>query len=184
MNLCRFVVVLGLLLTTVASEARNISGHPGCEVAIATALETIEDYSGPDQIFSAEPPPLTDLLRSGWWAAGSDPPVRVRPPLELLARFDSEGNVSAVRHCASLRRMLDSRGIAHGAKADRAWQRLSRRKRQNVRILRMSLPFVSPDGRRALFAFSHSGAGATIDLVERRSDGRWRLVAYSPLAVY
>jgi hypothetical protein len=43
---------------------------------------------------------------------------------------------------------------------------------------------LSADGRQALVAFSHSGAGASLLLLERQGDGRWRAVAYQPLAQY
>jgi hypothetical protein len=83
-----------------------------------------------------------------------------------------------------LRRFLASARIGYGRRAVRVLLASPSRGDGYGAIVSVSLPVLSDDGRRALVAFSHSGAGASLQLLERQADGSWSLSAYQPLAVY
>ena len=155
-----------------------------CEIALAYVQELVADPDWSPMIFDDRPAVFVDFLEAGWWSEGVEAPVRVAAPDALVARLQAEEGAAAVRHCASLRLFLAAHRIAYGREAVRAQGDLPWRARVRTGIVNLSLPVTSEDGRRALLGFSHSGAGAGLELLERQSDGRWRVVARKPLAVY
>jgi hypothetical protein len=90
----RALLALGgaVLLVPCLAGARTDSAplRPRCEIALAYAQEVIARYSGP-LIFDGERPALIDILGSGWWREGADPPVRVAPPHALLDGLQGRG---------------------------------------------------------------------------------------------
>ena len=156
-----------------------------CEAALAYARHVMERYPGGRLVFSDRPSDLIDFLNSGWWVEDDDPTVAVRAPepTALIARLGSHPP-SAVSQCPALRRLLSARHIGYGRRAVRAARLPSGRLRDAYRLIMLSLPVVSEDGRHALLDFSHSGAGESLLLLERQADGGWRTVARQPMALY
>jgi len=169
-----------LAQTRPAHESLNLR----CEIALAYVQELVANPSWGPMIFDDRPADLVDFLEAGWWAEGAEPPRRVAAPDALVERLRAEEGAAAVHHCASLRLFLAANRIAYGRNAVRDQHRLPWRVRVRTGIVNLSLPVTSEDGRRAVLGFSHSGAGASYRLLERQSDGRWRVVASQPLAVY
>jgi hypothetical protein len=165
------------------SRANDLELRCGAAVAYVREVLAQPPESRVRLVFSAEPFGTVDFLESGWWVEGSDPAVHAEAPADLIAR-DSWRQRSAVSACPSLRHFLDARAIAWGPEAVAAVTPGSGRLSDDARLLHISLPVVSDDGRRALLTFSHSGAGASRLLLERQGDGSWRAVAYQPLGVY
>jgi len=151
---------------------------------MAYVRELTTDPSWGHMIFTGESGLIVDFLESGWWAEGAEPAARARAPEALVARMMEEGGLPAIRYCPSLRHFLSARGHAYGRQAARDYAGAPRRVQYRSGIVYLTLPMVSEDGRRAVFQFSHSGAGASARLAERQADGHWRVVASQPLAVY
>lgn len=169
----------------VRSAPRAQASDLRCEVALSYTKDVLAEYGGKRLVFGAGEPDLFDLAQSGWWVPDSDRPTPATPPPPGLEdRLHDEGNTSAVEHCRSVRKLLQSRGLSFGTRAARTVRAENRRRNYRAAIVHVSLPVVSEDGRQAILAFSHSGAGASLDFLQRQADGRWRVVATRPLGVY
>jgi hypothetical protein len=180
-----------LLLLAAASPQAAANAHPEtaakvrCEVALSHAKDVLTEYRDRQLVFGVGDPDLFDAARSGWWTDGSERPTPAPPPPpDLEARLYAEGNTGAVEHCRTVRNLLDSRGLLFGKRAARSVRSENRRGNYGSAVVHISLPVVSEDGRQAILAFSHSGAGASLLLLQREGEGRWRAVARRPLSVY
>jgi hypothetical protein len=187
-------VKLALLLAAAAvsgsAQAEDAAGGPAaelrCDIARAYIVARLSERGRQPSVFSTEG--LTPFIPNGYprsWGSldyESDAP----PPPPGLAEALPTGS-NAVRSCPSIRHILTRLGLRFGGAAA-AWARRVRRGHHfRARIVTVSLPAVSADGRHAVLVESSFRGG--LDGGERwvhmelGEDGRWRATGVTALWV-
>lgn len=187
------MLLLCTLLLPLSASAKNAPKADqlavACNVAVAYAETVIANEKDRPIVFTmAEEPFILPAEFRQWWTADQDSPRRAKPPpIALIRRLQKRQIGNAVARCPSVRRLLESRRIKYGSKAVDAVTTSDPSEAFKAAVYTVSVPVVSADGKKAvLVASSVSGpmaAGAFLQLVERRSDDRWTVVASSLLTV-
>jgi hypothetical protein len=158
-------------------------------VAAAYAEIIITEAKNQPVVFTADDHSFrSPIIDNGWWKMiGERPHPATPPPASLIKRIENQGTRNAVSHCASVRKLLDSRLIRYGSEAVDAVNTSDPSKAFMASIETISLPVVTADGRQAVLASSGvSGplaGGGFLQFLERQADGRWKVSAFSPLWV-
>lgn len=193
MRLFQSVIVL---LITLAGTACSVATAPNpnraalpCEVAAAYADIVIAEAKSRPVVFTASDEPFTSPIAGGeWWKMDRERPTSVTAPsAALVKRLEDQGNRNAVARCSSVRKLLDSRRIGYGSKAVDAVNSPDPAELFKAIIHNISVPVVSADGKKAILVSSGvSGplaGGGFLQLLEKQPDGKWEVIAFSPLWV-
>ena len=163
-----------------AREVRLPVTQAQCDVAWAYIERILAEADGP-VVFDDEPFFFLELPdpATRWIRPGTGPTVYVAPPpAALVQALQSQ---SPVRACESIRQRLDARRARFGSAAVRWALRVPRGRNYRARIVHLSLPAVSADGREAVMGEGGSSAptagGAGLVYLLRNEAGAWREAA-------
>ena len=179
-----FIALLGALApASASSSAQGVA----CQAATNFAEEVLARSDGRPRIFSFEVHPYFRLRATTihWVGPGPPPASAGKAHRELVKRWSRRRNVDAVTQCPPLRRLLETRNVAFGPEAVAAAVREQRDGLFAATIESLTLPVVSNDGGFALLiSQSQAGGeagGGVLFMLERRPDGRWKVIGHTGL---
>lgn len=116
----------------------------------------------------------------------SNPKPIAGPPGELISGLRAGGGASAIKHCANVRELLDSKGIRYGKDAVNSGGSSNVALFKST-ILGISLPVISRDGSKAVLVESfYAGmllGRGNVTYLKRQADGKWKVVGEAMLWV-
>lgn len=176
--------------TGVASGVRAAQPSPGCALAESYLLSFPVVQNGGPVVFSEDDQggPREDgrLEWRDMEAEESKPKPIAGPPDELISGLRASAGVSAIKHCANVRKLLDSKGIRYGEGAVNSGSSSNGALFKSA-ILGISLPVISKDGNEAVLVESFSagmllGRG-NVTYLKRQPDGKWKVIGEAMLWV-
>lgn len=191
MRLLKLSCALAGVLWTAACGDSGVSSHASaassaCEVAAAYAETVIAEAQSQAAVFAAIDEPFSAPLAGGQWVMADERSRSATPPpAALIKRLQDQGDRDAVTRCALVQELLDRRRINYGSKAVDAVSSPNSSEMFEASIHTISMPVVSVNGRQAVLASSVvsgplAGSGF-LQLLERQPNGKWKVVAFSPL---
>ncbi|MDG5495517.1 hypothetical protein [Niveispirillum sp. BGYR6] len=191
----RSLLALSVLLLSgfSAAAAENVpAAQPslGCALAESYLLSFPVVQNGGPVVFSEDDQdgPREDgrLEWRDMGAKGAEPKPIAGPSDELISSLRASGGASAIKHCANVRKLLDSKGIRYGEDAVNSGSSSSGALFKSA-ILGISLPVISKDGNEAVLVESFSagmllGRG-NVTYLKRQPDGTWKVVGEAMLWV-
>lgn len=160
---------------------------PGCSVATTYVEGLISTAKGHPIVFSREARPFQANPGDGRWQQSQGSGLALPPPAELIRHFRQQAIVNAVGNCRSVRSLLTTRRIPFGEKAVDTVSTRDPSKRFKATVFTISVAVISEDGKMAILSSSEvSGlmaGGAHLYFLQKRANGKWKVVASSLLTV-
>ncbi|MQP65785.1 hypothetical protein GE253_10575 [Niveispirillum sp. SYP-B3756] len=184
------VLLLPALSAAAADNVPAAQPSPACALAETYLLSFPVVQNGGPVVFSEEDQggPREDgrLEWRDMGAEGAEPKPIAGPPNELISGLRAGGGASAIKHCANVRKLLDSKGIRYGEDAVNSGSSSNGALFKSA-ILGISLPVISKDGNEAVLVESFSagmllGRG-NVTYLKRQADGKWQAIGEAMLWV-
>lgn len=175
------LAVLGAAIGYVPTQTDIVD--PRCGIALSYVRDVVNQARGQRLVFSTSEQPPHDVIKGGWFEAGTDPvnPKAMQAPTGDLADGIRRIEGNAVRRCSTVRQFLQAQGVAYGPLAVKAALTGDASK---AHIETVSLPVVSQDQHRAVLERSTvrhpEDGGGRFELLERNTSGQWKVIGFRP----